>query len=82
MNDSSKITIELPQELKDRRISPTFHTNLVQPYVKNNDVLFPKQEAKTYYNFGNNDEQEWFVKEILDHKWTNSDLELLLYVVE
>ena len=76
MNDSLNITIELPQELKDRRISPTFHTNLVQPYVENDNVLFPKQEAKTYYNFGNNDKQEWFIEEILAHKWTNSDLEL------
>ena len=46
------------------------------PYVKNSDVLFPKQEAKAYYNFSNNDEQEWFVKEILAHKWTNNDLEI------
>ena len=29
MNDSSNVTIELLPELKDRRISPTFHTNLV-----------------------------------------------------
>ena len=29
MNDSLNAMIELPQELKDRRISPTFHTNLV-----------------------------------------------------
>ena len=58
MNDSSNMTIELPPELKDRRISPTFHTNLVQPYVTNNNILFPKREAKLYYNFGNNDEQE------------------------
>ena len=58
MNDSSNITIELPQELKDRRISPTFHTNLVQPYVENNDILFPKQEAYTYYDFSNNNKQE------------------------
>ena len=33
MNDSSNVPLELPPELKDRRISPTFHTNLVQPYV-------------------------------------------------
>ena len=64
------------QELKDRRISPTFHTDLVQPYVENNNVLFPKQESKTYYDFGNNNEQEWFIKEILAHKWTNNDLKL------
>ena len=29
MNDSSNVTLELPPKLKDRRISPTFHTNLV-----------------------------------------------------
>ena len=76
MNDSSNITIELPQELKDRKISPTFHTNLVQPYVKNNNILFPKREASTNYDFSNNDKQEWFVDEILAHKWANNDLEL------
>ena len=76
MNDSSNVTLELPPELKDMRISPTFHTNLVQPYVKNNDILFPKREARSYYDFGNNDEQEWFVDEILAHKWTDNSLEL------
>ena len=29
MNESSNVTLELPQEFKDRRINPTFHTNLV-----------------------------------------------------
>ena len=74
MNDSSNVTIELPPKLRDRRISPTFHTNLVRPYVKNDDVLFPKKEAKLYYDFANNDEQEWFVDEILAHKWTDNNL--------
>ena len=74
MNDLSNITIELPQELKDRRVSPTFHTNLLWAYVENNNILFPKQEAKTYYDFSNNDEQEWFIKKILAHKLVNSDL--------
>ena len=76
MNDSSNVTLELPPELRDRRISPTFHTNLVRPYVKNNDILFPKREAKSYYDFGNNNEQEWFVDEILAHKWTDNNWEL------
>ena len=34
MNESSNVTLELPQEFKDRKINPTFHTNLVQPYQK------------------------------------------------
>ena len=29
MNDLLNVTLELPPELKDRRISPTFNTNLV-----------------------------------------------------
>ena len=45
MNDSSNVTLELLPELKERRISPMFHTNLVQPYVQNNDILFPKREV-------------------------------------
>ena len=76
MNNLLNITIELPQELKDRRISLTFPTNLVQPYVKNNDSLFPKWDTNTCYDFGNNDGQEWFIDEILAHKWANDDLEL------
>ena len=75
MNNSSNITIELPQEFKDRRTHPTFHTSLVQPYIKNNDILFPKRDTKVYYNFGNNKDQEWLLKEILAHKCTNNDLE-------
>ena len=29
MNESLNVTLELPQEFKDRKINPTFHTNLV-----------------------------------------------------
>ena len=75
MNNSSNITIELPQGFKDRRINPTFHTSLVWPYIKNDDILFPKRDTKVYYDFGNNEDQEWLIEEILAHKWTNNDLE-------
>ena len=54
----SNVTLELPQGFKDRKINPTFHTNLVQPYIKNNDILFPKRDTKIYYDFGNNKDQE------------------------
>ena len=46
MNESSNVTLELPQEFKDRKINPTFHTNLVRPYIKNDDILFPKRDTK------------------------------------
>ena len=29
MNDSLNVTLELPQEFKDRKINPTFHTKIV-----------------------------------------------------
>ena len=70
------VTLELPQEFKDRKINPTFHTILVQPYIKNNDILFPKRDTKVFYDFGNDEDQEWLVEEILAHKWTNNNLEL------
>ena len=76
MNDSLNVTIELLPELKDKRISPTLHTNLVQPYVKNNDILFLKREATLYYDFGGNSKQEWFMDKILAHRWTDNNLDL------
>ena len=72
MNESLNIMLEVPQEFKDRKINPKFHTNLVQPYIKNNDILFPKRDTKVYYYFGNDEDQEWLVKEILAHKWINN----------
>ena len=76
MNNSLNITLELPQEFKDRKINPMIHTSLVWPYIKNNDILFPKRDTKVYYDFGNNEDYEWLIEEILVHKWTNKDLEL------
>ena len=75
MNESSNVTLELPQEFKDRRINPTFHTNLVRPYIKKK-ILFLKRDTKVFYNFGNDEDQEWLVEEISAHKWTNNNLEL------
>ena len=75
MNNSSNVMLELPQEFKDRRINPMFHTSLVWPYIKNGDILFPKRDTQVYYTFGNNKDQEWLIEEILAHKWTNNNLE-------
>ena len=49
MNELSNVMLELPQEFKDRKINLTFHTSLVRPYIKNNDILFPKRDTKVYY---------------------------------
>ena len=50
------------------------------PFVPNDEVQFPKQEAKSFYDFGNNDEQEWLVDEIIAHKWEgDQNLELQVH---
>ena len=49
----------------------TFHTGLIQKFVTNNN-LFPKQDMKSFYNFSQDDEQEWLIKEITSHRWSNS----------
>ena len=50
---------------------------LIQKFVTNNNELFPKRDAKSFYDFGQDDEQEWLVKEITSHHWSNlKELEL------
>jgi hypothetical protein len=66
-NKASTVTLELPDDLKNRRVSPTFHTNLVRRYIANNDDLFPKREAKSFYDFGATADEEWLVNEIIAH---------------
>ncbi|KAF8586487.1 hypothetical protein K439DRAFT_1340684 [Ramaria rubella] len=68
----SNIKLKLPPELSACRITPTFHMALIQPYTAKNDELFPKRDMKSFYDFGQTDEQELFVNEILAHRWTNN----------
>ena len=57
-------------------MSPVFHTGLIRRYEANNDDLFPRREAKSFYDFGSHKDEEWLVDEILSHRWINSkDLE-------
>jgi hypothetical protein len=67
-NKASTVTLELLEELKNRQVSPTFHTNLVRWYITNNNDLFPKREAKSFYDFGANNDKEWLVNEIIAHQ--------------
>ena len=66
-NEASTVTLELPLALVARRISPTFHTGLIRKFVTNDDELFPKRDAKSFYDFGQDDKQEWLVEEITSH---------------
>jgi hypothetical protein len=71
-NKASTATLKLPEDLKNRRVSPTFHTSLVRRYIANNNDLFPKREAKSLYEFGAHNDEEWLVDEIIAHRRINS----------
>jgi hypothetical protein len=66
-NKALTVTLKLPNDLKNGRMSSTFHTNLVRRYIANNDGLFPKREAKSFYDFGVTADEEWLVDEIIAH---------------
>lgn len=68
--ETSTYTLELPSALQDRRINPTFHASLLKPYIASCDASFPNRAQPTPYDFGAADEDEWFVDEILGHRWT------------
>ena len=50
MNKSSNITLELPQEFKDRKINPIFYTNLVQPYSISKTMIYYSQRGTPKYS--------------------------------
>ena len=60
-----KNTLKLPPALIAQQISPTFHMGLVRKFIANNDELFPKWDVKSFYDFGQNNKQEWLIKEIV-----------------
>jgi hypothetical protein len=51
-------------------VHDVFHENVLKPYTKNNDELFPKRETLPHYDFGDDPNNEWVVNEISDHKWS------------
>ena len=74
----SRYTLDLPPELKARRVHPSFHTSRLCPFHKNNDKLFPKCEVRAYYDFGDNKDEEWLVDEILAHQWKGNTVSFLV----
>lgn len=68
--DTSNYSLELPVALQKRRIQSTFHVGLLRPHHSSQDSQFPNRAQPEPYDFGAPGEQEWFVNEILGHRWT------------
>jgi len=74
--DTSTYKLDLPTALRERRIHPIFHISLLRPYNTSNDTLFPNRIQPKPYNFGAEDDQKWFVDEIIGHRWDGRELDL------
>ena len=74
----SRYTLDLPPELKARRIHPMFHVNRLQPFLRNDDKVFPRQEVCTYYDFGDTKDDEWLVDGIIAHRWEGNTISFLV----
>jgi hypothetical protein len=55
---------------------PTFHVSLIKPHIPNNDERFPHHDVLKHYDFGQEAEEEWFIDEIIAHRWQEASLEL------
>ena len=74
----SRYTLDLPPELKAQRIVPLFHVSLLCQYYKNDDAVFPKHEVCTFYDFGDAEDNEWLVDDIITHKWEGNNISFLV----
>ena len=76
--NESRYTLDLPAELKARRIHPSFHVSRLRVYDANDDSVFPKRDVRAYYDFGDAKDNEWLVDDIVAHQWSGNKVSFLV----
>jgi hypothetical protein len=76
--EDSRYTLELPDKLKAQRIHPSFYVSFLHPFKKNDNKIFPKCEVHAYYDFGDAEDEEWLVDDILAHHWEGNKVSFLI----
>jgi hypothetical protein len=56
----------------------TIHVTRLRHYVGNDDKVFPRRKVHAYYDFGDAEDNEWLVDEILAHQWNRNKLSFLI----
>lgn len=76
--ETSTYRIDLPEVLRRRRVHPTFHASLLRRHEPNDDARFPNRDAQSFYDFGEDEEKEFLVDEIVGHRWDGPKIEFLI----
>lgn len=71
----SNYMLELSPEMIACRINPTFHTLVLHPFEPNDNEQFPYRDAAYIYDYGAPDDNEWWVDDILAHRWVGRRIE-------
>jgi hypothetical protein len=66
-NETSNVTLDLPELLKDRRVHPTFHVSRIKRFIASDESLFPNREPIEFYDLGQLDTVENKIDEIVVH---------------
>ena len=51
---------------------------LLRPHYPNNNILFPNRMKAEPYDFGTPEDTEWYVDEIVGHRWKGRSIDLLV----
>ena len=75
---TSNYELALPPELAKRQVHPRFHVGLIRPHYSNDDTLFHNRKRAEPYDFGTPEDLEWFIDEIIGHRWKGKSIEFLV----
>lgn len=65
---TSNYELDLPEDLKRRRIHPVFHISKLRHHEPNDETMFPHREANVWCDLGSPNDLEWKVDRIIGHK--------------
>lgn len=68
---NASFRLDLPAELKQRGLHPSFHAKLLRIHIPNDDRRFPGRQINQIVSLGNS--KEWAVSKISAHKGSGTD---------